>query len=124
MKKIIHSFTCAFRGIGLTFNEKHMRFHLFAGLLAIFLGFLLSINQHEWLSIIIVIGMVLTAETFNTAIEDMANKIRDGLSLSYDATRNMRDISAGAVMFSALTACIVGFMVFGDKLLKFVVSFF
>lgn len=60
--------------------------------------------------LVIATGFVLTAESFNTAIEiDI-----DLTSPNYHPyARDTKDVAAGAVLISAITALIVGIIIFG-----------
>ena len=64
---IVKKFGCAFRGIAEAIAiDNSFKYHFAAAILAIIFGFLLKINEAEWIAIVIVIGMVLAAEMFNT----------------------------------------------------------
>lgn len=64
------SFVCALRGIWQTIIcERNMQIHLACAISAIGLGHFYSLPTSEWIFIILVIGLVLTAEAINTAIE-------------------------------------------------------
>jgi diacylglycerol kinase (ATP) len=86
---------------------------IFVIVLVALFGFYLRINSTDWLSLIIVCGFVLAAEAFNTAIEiDI-----DLTSPNYHPyARDTKDVAAGAVLISAITAIIVGIIVFGKYL--------
>ena len=74
------------------------------------LGFYFHIAKIEWFMLILAAGFVLTAEAFNTAIEiDI-----DLTSPDYHPyARDTKDVAAGAVLISAITALIIGVMIFG-----------
>jgi diacylglycerol kinase (ATP) len=110
------SFSHAFRGIKVLVMTQHNAWvHVFFMLLAVVLGFYFCISLYEWLSLIIVIGMVLTAEAFNTAMEfDM-----DLTSPEYHPfARDTKDVAAGAVLISATTAFVVGLVIFIPKIIS------
>ncbi len=109
------SFTHAVRGIGILIKTTHNAWiHIALAILAIMLGCYFCISTPEWLALIIVIGMVFAAEAFNTAIEvDM-----DLTSPDYHPyARDTKDVAAGAVLITALTALAVGLIIFLPKLL-------
>jgi len=115
MKKFVRGFGYAFNGIWhATATQLNFRVHLVAALAAVFVGCILHISNNEWLWIILCIGMVLVAELFNTAIEFLT----DLVSPEYNKKAGLvKDISAGAVLITAITALIVGLIIFLPKLL-------
>lgn len=109
----VRSTNHAWRGMGIFIKTTHNAWvHIFFGFFAIFLGFKLQISSVEWAIIILAIGLVLVAETINTAIEiDI-----DLTSPEYHPyARDTKDIAAGAVLLMACIAGIVGLIIFGPK---------
>lgn len=105
------SFVHAGRGLWVFVKTTHNAWiHLVIFAVAIFLGFYFKITNTEWISLILVGGFVLVSETFNTAIEiDI-----DLTSPEYHPyARDTKDVAAGAVLLSAITAVVVGVMIFG-----------
>jgi diacylglycerol kinase len=87
--------------------------HLVFSAFAVYLGIILSISSIEWIAIIFAIGLVILAETINTAIEiDI-----DLTSPNYHPyARDTKDVAAGAVLFSVFIACLVGIIIFLPKI--------
>ncbi len=109
------SFTHAGRGIALFIKTTHNAWiHLLVLAIVIILGFWFDITQTEWALLILASGMVLVSEAFNTAIEiDI-----DLTSPEYHPyARDTKDVAAGAVLISALTAIIIGIMVFSPYII-------
>lgn len=104
------SFKYAFQGIVYALKEEpNLKFHFLAGLIVIILSFLLGISTKDWITIIILIGFVIAIELTNTAIEAVV----DGLTEKHHpAAKLAKDISAGAVLVAALTATIIGIIIF------------
>ncbi|HEV7348785.1 diacylglycerol kinase family protein [Telluribacter sp.] len=113
--KAFRSFRFAGAGIMSLFRyENNARIHLLAALLVIFLGVGLQISLAEWGLVITQIGLVWMAEAFNTALE----KLADVVSPDYHPTiKAVKDLAAGGVLMVALSAVIVGGLVFIPKLL-------
>lgn len=111
----LRSTTNAWRGIGIFIRNTHNAWvHIFFGLLAIYLGFILHISSIEWVLIIFAIGFVILAESINTAIEIDINLT----SPTYHPyARDTKDVAAGAVLITAAMAGIVGLIVFLPKIL-------
>lgn len=76
-------------------------------------GFILNISATEWLFQITAIGLVLVAESLNTAIEYTADFIHPN---KHKKIEIIKDIAAGAVFFAALTAIIIGSIIYVPKL--------
>lgn len=72
---------------------------------AVIAGLLLGISNDDWRWIVLMIGLVLSAEGLNTAIE----KACDQISLEYsDRIKVAKDVAAGAVLLSSITAAVIG----------------
>ena len=110
MKKFIKSFGYAINGIYTTFkSERNFRIHIILMLFAIGVGIYLGLSVSEWCLIIFAIGFVLSTELFNTAIERLGDETAKGKQSLF--FKNVKDISAGAVLISAITALVIGILV-------------
>lgn len=113
-RKRVQSFRFAFNGIASFFREEHnARIH-FAATVAVFTtAWLFRLPVKEIILLIIVTGFVWVAEIFNTAIE----KIMDFVSPEYHpAVKQVKDMSAAAVLVAAFTALLIGSIIFIPKL--------
>lgn len=108
--KYVQSFGYAFSGIKKVFlAERNFRFHSLAAILVVSLGFTLNITQTEWLFVVLAIGMVITAEALNTAIE----KLVDLVSPEKNTKAGwVKDVAAGAVLLASICAFVIGLLVF------------
>ena len=107
-------FKDAFRGLKLGIRG-HSSFcvHFFSSVLVLAAGLILRCAVLEWCALIGCIGLVLTAELFNSAVETLFHGL--------DETTKERvwpalDVSAGAVLLASLTASSVGLIIFLPKL--------
>ena len=109
----IKSFIYAFKGLIVLFKEEpHARFHLCAAIVAIVLGIYLKISTGEWLSVIFCIGLVIATEAINSAIENLG----DAISKEYHVhIEKAKDLGAAGVLLAAVTATIVGGIIFIPK---------
>lgn len=73
------------------------------------MGFLFEITTTEWLFQIIAIGLIMSLEGINTAIEAIADFIHPEFHIKIG---HIKDISAGAVFITAITASIVGLIIY------------
>lgn len=112
--KRIKSFYYAWNGIKYTVKSQHnMWIHLAIMCLVIVFGVFFELNFKEWGLIFIAIGIVLFSEIFNTAIE----LIIDIISPEYNKKAGLvKDLAAGAVLIAAITAILIGLLVFLPKL--------
>lgn len=120
IKERIKSFKYAFEGLKTLFAEEHnARIHLLAALIAIVLGFVLKISRGEWIALIIVIGLVLICEAFNTALEVLCDYVQPE---KHPKIKKVKDLAAAAVLISAFSALIAGIILFGPKLIALCTS--
>lgn len=116
IQKFLMAFVYAGKGIFSGFAERNMRVHGLATILVVILSWYLKISKMEWLVILLLIACVWSAELANTAIEELANTIRDELKLNYGATKRARDTAAGAVLIIAVVSVVIGAMIFLPKI--------
>lgn len=124
MKKkhsLASAFGFAFSGIWQVIKkERNIKIYLFLASFAIPLGLVFGINKNEWLILVLIASLFLSAEIFNSAIEGICNLLKEKLNLDYQATKAIRDISAGATLFLALASIVLGLIIF----LPYLVSLF
>lgn len=113
----ILSFKYAIEGIAAAFKEEpNMRVHAALGGCALFLGAYFQIAPYEWLALFLTVGMVLSMELTNAAIEAVVDSFTDQI---HPAAKLAKDISAGAVLVGAVMAVAVGLIIFGPHLLGY-----
>lgn len=116
-RSIIDSFNYAVSGIILSIKtEKNMLIHYIIAVSVLGLSLFFNFTRVEFLTLLFAITLVLTLEMINTAIE----KTVDMITKEYHPyARIAKDISAGAVLISAVNALIVGYLLFFDRLNQF-----
>ncbi len=113
-KKHYNSFRYAFSGIRYAFlQERNFRFHLLISISIIILGFFYGLNYIEWAIIAFSIGLVLICEMINTLLEDLMDFVSPAYS---EEVKVIKDISAGFVLISSLTAVVAGLLIFIPKI--------
>ena len=96
-------------------TEASIKVQLALGILITVLGWVMDLSPVEWLFQILAIGVVLTTESLNTAIE----KLCDFVNPHYNERIGfIKDIAAGAVTFAALFAIIVGLIIYLPKFMN------
>jgi len=110
IKRLIKSFTYAFKGLKKIFREEqNLRVQSIVAIITIALGFIFKIKALEWCLIILVIVLVILMETINSAVERLADVLKPRI---HEYVMEMKDIMAGAVMLSSILAIIVGLIIF------------
>jgi diacylglycerol kinase (ATP) len=117
LKKRMRSFGFAWNGIRLMFaTQPNAVIHFIAMVLVVVLGFFFQISLTEWALVVFAIGLVLSAEAFNTALENLV----DLASPEYnERAGRVKDIAAGAVLLAAICAVIIGLIIFLPKFILF-----
>lgn len=104
----------AFKGAVLLLKyEASIKIQFFIGLLLTAAGFFFNISTNEWLIQFLSIGLVMSIEGVNTAIEELANFIHPE---HHKKIGFIKDIAAGAVFIAAFFAVLVGFIIYFPKL--------
>ncbi len=89
-------------------NERNMRIHTTCAVYVLVVAPFLGLSRAEYAVLFAVIGIMITAETFNTSIE----KLCDFVCPQFDSKiGEIKDISAGAVFVSSLCAVCIGFVI-------------
>lgn len=116
------SFTHAFRGIGVLVKSTHNFWvHIFAAIIVVILGFTLKISHVEWMIIILSVGFVMVTEAINTAIEIDIDLTSPNF---HPYAKDTKDVAAGAVLMSAITAIIIGLIIFLPKVILSIQIYF
>lgn len=115
-KKFKFSISNAINGLRyLYFSQNNFRIHVLITLLVVAVGIFLNISRLEWIAIILVIGVVWIAETINTVFE----RLFDLIDESYNPIVKIgKDVSAAAVLLSAIFSALVGFLIFLPPLIS------
>ena len=109
----LKSVTFAYKGAFKLITTEHSVMTQFSiGILMTIAGFYFNISHEEWLFQTLAIGLVLSIEGLNTAVE----KVADFIHPEYHTKIGfIKDIAAGAVFFAAMTAIAIGLMIYLPK---------
>src|SRR5437773_7342154 len=103
-------FADAFRGIKLGVRGHSSFFvHFFVAAGVLLAAIVLGCNLLEWCLLLGCIGLVLTAELFNSAIETLFRGLDDETK---SRTYTCLDISAGAVLMASIASAVIGCIIF------------
>ena len=117
-KRLTNSFKYAFEGILQAYvGEQNLKIHTVIAILVIIFGFILKISYTEWLVCLVLIGLVLMAEFFNTSIEYLVDLASPEIHPLAKATK---DTASAGVLMMAIISAIIGLIIFVPKLISFV----
>ena len=114
-RNLIDSFKYAFEGLffGLK-TVKNIRVHLFFTFLVVVGGIFFEITKVEWLICLLFISLVISLELVNTAVEETVDLAMPKI---HPVAKIAKDVSASAVLVSAIMSLIAGFIIFLPKVL-------
>ena len=106
---LANRFRCAGRGVWLAARDHNMRLMFVAGLAVVALAGVFDVSATSWVVLLLCIGLVLTAEAMNSALEALADRVEAGHD---EGIRTVKDLAAGAVLLASGLAAAVGIVVF------------
>lgn len=113
-KHQVVSFGYAIEGAVYSFQKgTHLKMHILALIVVTILGFVYSISQVEWLTIILISSGVISAETMNTAIEEAGDVLHPE---HHPQVKLAKHCAAGAVLVLSVAALIIGAIIFLPKI--------
>ena len=114
MRDLLKSINTAITGFLLVMRtQKNMRYHFLAALFIIILSVALNVSRIELMILTLTVTLVLIMEMINTAIENIINIIK---TKYHPVAKVVKDISAAAVLASAINALVVGYIFFSTKI--------
>jgi undecaprenol kinase len=96
-------------------TQRNVRVQLAAALVTVLAGLIVRISAVDWACVATAIGLVLTAETLNTAIEALVDLSTEEV---HPLAKAAKDMAAGAVLIASLAAVGVAAAVFLPHLLS------
>ena len=104
----------ALEGLAMFFRkEKNGQIQISIAVVVVIASAYFNINSAEWIAILGCIALVLSLEMLNSAIEKLADMVEPNYHLTIKA---IKDISAGAVLWSTILSVIIGAIVFIPKI--------
>lgn len=118
--KLLRSFGYAWFGLKhAVATQANFRIHLSIAAVAILMGIGLHISTMEWIIVSICVGIVLFAELVNTALEKLADVVNKD---HHPEIKLVKDISAAAVLIIAISAAVIGVIIFLPKIIILIKS--
>ncbi len=90
-------------------NERHGKIQLVIALLVISLGFIVQLSAVEWCIILSCISLVIALEMVNTSLERVCAMLSEAY---HPIIKIIKDVAAGAVLWSAIFSTIIGCIIF------------
>ena len=110
----IKSFGYAFHGLKIVAGSQHnFWIHLVVACLVVISGIVVRLTTMEWCIIVITIFLVLAIEVIHSAIDKLVDFVSPGF---HQQAGLVKDISAAAVLLTAIAAVVVGLIIFLPKL--------
>lgn len=98
----------------VTKNEKNFKREIALGIIALTLSYILKIDKIEFIIVLTMICLVLTAEIINTAIERAVDLVTKEY---HELARIAKDVSAGSVLVTSIFSLIIGIIIFIPKII-------
>lgn len=115
IKKFLLSFTYPIKGLRYAYrNEQNLAVDVGVALLVTIVGFIFKINRVEWAILALTIGLVISCELINTAIEAVVDLVTEDY---HPLAKVAKDTAAAAVFVFAIIAVIVGLIIFLPKVI-------
>ena len=106
----LRGFQYAFSGIiHCIKNERNMRFHTVAALYVLVFARFFDFSKEDYILLLLTIGGVISAEMFNTSIENLCDKVSKEF---HPLIKSAKNCAAGAVLILAIFAAVIGMILF------------
>ncbi|WP_299107770.1 diacylglycerol kinase family protein [uncultured Winogradskyella sp.] len=105
----------AFKGMLILIRtEASIKVQLFIAIVITIAGFYFDISKSEWMAQLIMIGIVMSMEGMNTAVEYIADFIHPEYHKKIGL---IKDVAAGAVFIASIIAVIIAGIIYLPKFL-------
>ena len=113
-RNLLESFRYAFAGLAYALRtQRNTRIHLTIAAGAVALGLWLGLSLTQWAVLVLTIGSVLVSEMLNTVAETLVDLVSPGY---HPLAKVVKDVTAGAVLLTAIISIIVGLLILGPPL--------
>ena len=110
---LAQSFYYAFKGIQSNLlTERNLVIHFCVAIAVVTCSLIFEISKTEWLICLLLFGIVISTELFNTAIEAAIDICMPEIN---PKAKLAKDTAAGAVLIIAIIAAIIGLIIFLPK---------
>jgi len=114
-KNFLEALKNSINGIILAFKtESNIKIDIVATIFVIIAAIIIKVNYIELLVLVLTIALVLFAEMFNSAIENVVDLITEEYN---ERAKIIKDISAGAVLITSIAAVVVASIIGINKII-------
>ncbi|OGY42146.1 MAG: hypothetical protein A2Y67_02065 [Candidatus Buchananbacteria bacterium RBG_13_39_9] len=115
-RELRKSFSYAWAGISRVFGEEqNFRIHIFIAVIVIAFALIIQIQIWEFIFLLIIISLILILEIINSILERLLDLIKPRL---HTYVKDIKDMTAGIVLIAAVTAILIGILIFFPYLIK------
>lgn len=100
-------------------REQNLLIHIIATICVTISGIILHISFNEWLLVYFLVAFVITSELINSSIELAVDLVTEEY---HPLAKVAKDVSAGAVLISAMCALLVGLYIFVPKIIYLIIN--
>lgn len=113
MNPRVQAFAHAARGIReFVAGCTHAKIQLLAAASIVIAGSLLEFQPWEWIAVVLCIGLVLSMEAMNSALEELANEVSEERR---ERIRKAKDMASGAVLIASLASLVIAVILIGRR---------
>lgn len=117
MKKFIKAISFALQGMKqFISHDRNGQIQTVIGITAITLGCIVSISSYQWVLVLFCIGLVISLEMINSAIERYCDLVTTDF---HPRIKTIKDVAAGAVLVASITSLVIGLIIFIPALVHF-----
>ena len=114
-KRIVASTAYSIDGIKYAFcHEKSLAIYSVLSILSILIALLLDITTNQWMALLLALGVVLTIELINTAIEATVDMVTTEYN---ELAKIAKDCGSAATFVSSVIALIIALVIFVPKII-------
>lgn len=115
MKRFLKSVGYALNGWKAFFgSEKNGQIQIVIGIATVIGGFAFHLSVLEWIAILFCLALIPTLEMLNSALEKLCDLVEPAKN---DKIKFIKDVAAGAVLWSTIFVIIIGAIIFIPKIL-------
>jgi diacylglycerol kinase len=104
------SFKYALKGLVVALKEeRNFKIMILVFALVIGAGIVFKITLSEWISLLLISGVILVAELFNSTIETIVDLISPEF---HPLAQRIKDMSAAAVLVGSIFSVVIGALIF------------
>jgi len=116
MKTFFRSVLFALQGMRQFFSrDRNAKIQIVIGMTAIILGFTVSLSAFQWLLVLFCIGLVISLEMINSAIERYCDLVTTEF---HPGIKTIKDVAAGAVLMASIMSLVIGLIIFIPALVQ------